>query len=175
MSAVCVDSGGGGCTSRDRNRRRRAGFGRQFRRRFHRANLRRDARRRRLPLCHRRAFRAPRVYHEDDELVARKTVAALAGGLRPIVCVGETLAEREAGVTEEVVGRQLDAVLSLSADDNTDAFADAVHRLRAGLGDRNRRHRDPETSASGARISAQSPRRTRRKLGAMSHQFTAAA
>ena len=67
------------------------------------------------------------LYHEDDELVARKTVAALAGGLRPIVCVGETLAEREAGVTEAVVGRQLDAVLSLSADgDNADAFADAV-------------------------------------------------
>ena len=53
-----------------------------------------------------------RAYHlESDELVARKTVAALAAGLTPIVCVGETLAQREAGQTEEVVKRQLAAVV----------------------------------------------------------------
>ncbi len=55
------------------------------------------------------------LYGESDELVARKTQAALAAGLRPIVCLGETLAEREAGVTEAVLGRQLDAVLAVSA------------------------------------------------------------
>ena len=55
------------------------------------------------------------LYGESDELVARKTGAALAAGLRPIVCLGETLAEREAGVTEAVLGRQLDAVLAVSA------------------------------------------------------------
>ncbi|MBK4734107.1 triose-phosphate isomerase [Noviherbaspirillum pedocola] len=54
-----------------------------------------------------------RAYHgESDALVGRKTVRALAHGLTPIVCVGETLEEREAGQTEAVVGRQLDAVLA---------------------------------------------------------------
>jgi len=59
-----------------------------------------------------------RAYHaESDQLVADKAKAALAHGLVPIVCVGETLAEREAGQTEAVVGRQLDAVIAtLGAD-----------------------------------------------------------
>jgi triosephosphate isomerase len=51
-------------------------------------------------------------FAETDEGVARKTKAALASGLRPISCVGETLAEREAGRTMEVVGRQVDAILA---------------------------------------------------------------
>ena len=50
-------------------------------------------------------------YGETDAVVARKTQVAQALGLIPIVCVGETLAEREAGETEAVVGRQLAAVL----------------------------------------------------------------
>jgi len=53
-----------------------------------------------------------RQYHgETDALVALKTQRALASGITPIVCVGETLAEREAGQTEEVVKRQLAAVI----------------------------------------------------------------
>jgi triosephosphate isomerase len=48
---------------------------------------------------------------ESNELVAAKAVRALAAGLRPLVCVGETLAEREAGQTQAVVSRQLGAVL----------------------------------------------------------------
>jgi triosephosphate isomerase len=53
-----------------------------------------------------------RQYHgETDQLVADKTKAALAAGMTPIVCIGETLAEREAGHTEEVVKRQLAAVI----------------------------------------------------------------
>ena len=44
---------------------------------------------------------------ETDELVNRKTKAALAAGLKPIVCVGETLEQREAGDTEKVVGAQV--------------------------------------------------------------------
>jgi triosephosphate isomerase len=53
-----------------------------------------------------------RQYHgETDALVADKAKAALAQGITPIVCVGETLAEREAGQTEEVVKRQLAAVI----------------------------------------------------------------
>jgi len=52
------------------------------------------------------------LYGESDEVVAAKAAAALGAGLTPIVCVGETLEEREAGTTEAVVLRQLDAVVS---------------------------------------------------------------
>jgi len=53
-----------------------------------------------------------RQYHgETDEVVAVKAQRALAAGITPIVCVGETLAEREAGQTEAVVKRQLAAVI----------------------------------------------------------------
>jgi triosephosphate isomerase (TIM) len=53
-----------------------------------------------------------RQYHgETDQTVSLKAKAALASGITPIVCVGETLAEREAGKTEEVVKRQLAAVI----------------------------------------------------------------
>lgn len=51
------------------------------------------------------------IYGEGDGLVAAKARAAIAAGLCPIVCVGETLAEREAGVTADVVRRQLAAVI----------------------------------------------------------------
>jgi triosephosphate isomerase (TIM) len=60
------------------------------------------------------------LYGETDAQVAAKFAAAKAAGLRPILCVGETLQEREAGRTEEVVGRQLDAVLKKTS------FEDAV-------------------------------------------------
>jgi triosephosphate isomerase (TIM) len=53
-----------------------------------------------------------RQYHaESDQLVADKAKAALGKGITPIVCVGETLAQREAGETEAVVKRQLSAVI----------------------------------------------------------------
>jgi triosephosphate isomerase len=51
-------------------------------------------------------------YGDTDEAVAAKTSAALNSGLVPIVCVGETLAEREANITAQVVTRQLDAVIA---------------------------------------------------------------
>jgi len=50
------------------------------------------------------------IYGETDKQVAAKFAAASGAGLTPILCVGETLAEREAGKTEEVVARQLGAV-----------------------------------------------------------------
>jgi triosephosphate isomerase (TIM) len=57
-------------------------------------------------------------FAETDDGVAKKTKAALAAGLLPISCVGETLAEREAGRTIEVVGRQMDAILAaVTADE----------------------------------------------------------
>ena len=51
------------------------------------------------------------LYGESDAIVAAKFVAAQVAGLVPVLCVGETLAEREAGLTQEVVDRQLAAVL----------------------------------------------------------------
>jgi len=54
------------------------------------------------------------LFSERDAVVAEKYSAAQSAGLIPILCVGETLAEREAGQTEMVVARQLDAVLAKS-------------------------------------------------------------
>jgi triosephosphate isomerase len=51
------------------------------------------------------------IYGESDEDVADRFEAALAAGLEPVLCVGETLSEREGGETESVVDRQLEAVL----------------------------------------------------------------
>jgi len=54
-----------------------------------------------------------RTYHgETDQVVAEKFVAARKAGLVPILCIGETLEERESGITEDVVGRQVDAVIA---------------------------------------------------------------
>lgn len=53
---------------------------------------------------------------ETDAQVAVKAQRALAAGLTPIVCVGETLQEREQGETESVVGRQLSAVIQLNGE-----------------------------------------------------------
>ena len=65
-----------------------------------------------------------RQYHgESDEVVAAKFVAAQTAGLVPVLCIGETQAEHEAGASKGVVGRQLDAVISRAG---IDAFAGAV-------------------------------------------------
>lgn len=54
-----------------------------------------------------------RTYHdESDELVAEKYEAAMQAGLIPIFCIGETLEQREQGITNDVVARQVDAVIS---------------------------------------------------------------
>lgn len=55
------------------------------------------------------------LHGETDQLVAEKAVAALNAGITPVVCVGETLAEQEAGQTEAVIARQLAPVLALGA------------------------------------------------------------
>jgi triosephosphate isomerase len=65
-----------------------------------------------------------RQYHaESDALVAKKFVAAQAAGLVPILCVGETLEQRDGGTTEAVIARQLDAVIGQAG---IGAFAKAV-------------------------------------------------
>lgn len=61
------------------------------------------------------------AFGESDELVADKAARAIEAGLVPIVCVGETLAQREAGQTDTVIGVQIDVVL---------------HRLLSGTVDR---------------------------------------
>ena len=54
------------------------------------------------------------LYGENSQLVAEKFAAAQKAGLTPILCIGETLAQREDGTTEKVVAEQLDAVIKLS-------------------------------------------------------------
>lgn len=63
------------------------------------------------------------LYGESDQVVASKFAAARKIGLKPILCVGETLEEREQGITEAVVERQLGVVLDL---EGIGSFADAV-------------------------------------------------
>lgn len=55
-------------------------------------------------------------YGESSELVAEKFKAALDNGVTPVLCVGETLEERENGTTMDVVKQQIDAVLSLGSE-----------------------------------------------------------
>ena len=73
------------------------------------------------------------LYGESDAVVTRKFQAFSAAGLQPILCVGETLQERQSGITEEVVTRQLNAVLDQVAVEDIRAQRG---RLRAGLGHR---------------------------------------
>ncbi len=63
------------------------------------------------------------LYGESDDLVAKRFAAARRKGIIPILCVGESLAEREAGDTEKVIGRQLDAVIKL---EGIESLAQAV-------------------------------------------------
>ena len=60
-------------------------------------------------------------FGETDATVLKRTLAALAGGLKPIVCIGETLAEREGGLMEEVLKRQtLEGLADVSAEQMAD-------------------------------------------------------
>lgn len=63
------------------------------------------------------------IIGESDEVLNRKFAAAQASGLKPVLCVGETLEEREAGKTLEVVGRQLSSIID---EFGVAVFANAV-------------------------------------------------
>nr|Q31HG2.1 RecName: Full=Triosephosphate isomerase; Short=TIM; Short=TPI; AltName: Full=Triose-phosphate isomerase [Hydrogenovibrio crunogenus XCL-2] len=63
------------------------------------------------------------IYGETDQDIAAKVKTALDSGLTPILCVGETLEERESGQLESVISQQLDAVIS---EVGIDQFADVV-------------------------------------------------
>ncbi len=57
------------------------------------------------------------LYGESDELIAGRFAMAVESSITPILCIGETLEERESGVTEDVVSRQLDAVIDTQGID----------------------------------------------------------
>ena len=57
------------------------------------------------------------LYGEDDLIIAKKLAAAHGKGVRPILCVGETLDERERGETEQVIGDQIDGIVNLGGID----------------------------------------------------------
>lgn len=63
------------------------------------------------------------IFDENDQMVADKFVAAQRVGLHPILCLGETLKQREDGITEAVIERQLDTVI---AQAGVQAFSEAV-------------------------------------------------
>ncbi len=63
------------------------------------------------------------LYGESDELIAQRFAAARRNGVKPIFCIGETLEERESGVTNDVCARQIDAVIAL---EGVEALADGV-------------------------------------------------
>ena len=80
------------------------------------------------------------VFGDGDEDVRRKALAVLDAGMRPVVCVGETAGQRDAGQAEDVVREQLEAVVRGLSDAR---LARSHGRLRAGLGHRHRPDRDP--------------------------------
>ncbi len=63
------------------------------------------------------------AYCESDENIAQKFMVAKAHGITPVLCVGETLIEREAGVMEMVVGKQLDTIIEMYG---ANVFVDAI-------------------------------------------------
>ena len=111
-------------------------------------------------------------FGETDATVAEKVAAVLAKGLRPIACVGETLAEREKGETLAVVSRQIDAFIEVVCG----TARGRRHRLRAGLGHRHRQGRHapsrPKRSTRHPRASSPKWARSRREN---SGSFTAEA
>ena len=85
-------------------------------------------------------------FGETDQSVNRKTVAALGADLIPIVCIGETLEERERNETMDVLDRQIKQGLDGLTGAQVGRPGD---RLRAGVGDRHGTHRDLAAGAGG--------------------------
>ena len=70
------------------------------------------------------------LYGESDAIVAAKFAAARAHGITPILCLGETLEERDSGRTEQVVKRQLQAVLKLKDRKSTRLNSSHIQKSR---------------------------------------------
>ena len=92
-----------------------------------------------------------RYFAETDESVAKKVWAALEQKLLPIMCVGENEEEREGGLTEEVLARQVPAGLASVRPEDA---AKHRHRLRADLGHRHRSYGDPGHGSGGRSLRA---------------------
>ncbi len=91
-----------------------------------------------------------RTYHkESDEFIAKKFAVLKEQGLIPVLCIGETEAENEAGKTEEVCARQIDAVLKTRGRGSVRRRG---YRLRASLGDRYRQICNPCAGTGGAQV-----------------------
>lgn len=76
------------------------------------------------------------ILGESDEMVSRKFAAALQSGMTPVLCLGETLEQRQAGLTLEVVGRQLACVIAgagISAFDRAVVAYEPVWAIGSGL------------------------------------------
>ena len=99
------------------------------------------------------------LFGETDKALALKVPAALAAGLLPVLCVGETEEEREAGDTERKLRHQVQEAL---AQLEPEQLARGGDRLRADLGDRHRAGGDARAGPGGDRVR---PRPGRRPLG----------
>ena len=91
-------------------------------------------------------------FGETDEIVNRKLTAVMAAGLTPILCVGETKAEREADQTLQVVRSQLERGLGALTTNHRRRPGGG---LRAGVGHRHRAHRHPGAGPDGAPLHPQ--------------------
>ena len=94
------------------------------------------------------------MFGETDEMVNRKVKASLAAGLQPIMCVGETLEERQAGQTEEVLVRQTRAGL----DGRACPTASSSRTSRCGRSAQGRRRRRQDAEEAIGLIRRRSPR-----------------
>ena len=96
------------------------------------------------------------MFGETDDVVARKAAALLAVGIRPIVCVGETLAERESGRDRR--GARPPSSRRAWRAPRASGTARARDRLRADLGDRHGRDRHPGAGPGDPRLLGRSSR-----------------
>ena len=111
-------------------------------------------------------------FAESDEALARKVPAALAAGLEPILCVGETEQQRDAGETEAVLSRQLRADLAEVESADLGAVVIAYEPVWAiGTG----RTATPEQAQDACRFIRDRPRRPRRSRRAPRYESSTAA
>ena len=96
---------------------------------------------------HHRPLGARQYFDETDEMVNQKILSAVKHNLTPIICIGETLEEREAGKTEEVLMRQCQKGAQGRGPGERRELRDG---LRAGLGDRHRSHGDARDGRPGS-------------------------
>jgi triosephosphate isomerase len=98
------------------------------------------------------------LYNETDRALSEKVPAALDAGLKPILCVGETEDEREAGDTERKLRHQVQEGLEKL---DSPRLGDVGHRLRAHLGHRHRARGDARAGPGRDRLRARAGGRSR--------------